>query len=257
MKKSEQNIENDPVRRMLGSLKRVDAPGDFDFRVKARIAKGAPVNIGAKWFPNWVSAAVPLVLVLSAAGYFGIRSIYAPAENLQPIAEEQQPVFSSITETPPQAVTEPAANKILLAQMNEKPANPANPGTNAVILSKKLISPTASSNRKTGGSIDMTQREGRPKNLRKPREFENPGGIGAKEILSQIGLDINYSETSWKVGGVRQNSVAERSGLKSGDVIEAINDQNLTEKATLTTPFSGKSIRVRRDGVSVYLELKR
>ncbi len=36
--------ENDEIHRLLGTLKRVEAPKDFDFHVRARIAKSRPVE---------------------------------------------------------------------------------------------------------------------------------------------------------------------------------------------------------------------
>ena len=50
--------------------------------------------------------------------------------------------------------------------------------------------------------------------------------------------------------------MAERSGLKAGDVVEAINDQNLTKRSTFDSKLKGKSLRVSRDGKSMQIELK-
>ena len=68
-------FENERVSNLLGSLTRVEAPGDFDFHVRSRIAKGRPVDRKAVLLPGWVRFAVPLVLLLFVGGYFGFRAI--------------------------------------------------------------------------------------------------------------------------------------------------------------------------------------
>lgn len=249
-------FENEPVSNLLGSMKRVEAPDDFDFHVKARIAKGRPTDRNASLLPAWARFAVPLVLVMFAGGYFGFRALYSSVANVQPIAEVQQLGTVPVSEIPAREVVEPSANKVVIAQIDEKPSSNTTekPG---MILPEKLVARTGSSNKKVvGGSVDFGQREARTRSIKKPKDIENPGGIPAKDMLTQMGIDAGYSNSSWKVGSVKQNSIAERSGLKTGDMIEAINDQNLTEKTTLASPFRGKSIRVRRDDKIVQIELK-
>jgi S1-C subfamily serine protease len=81
--------------------------------------------------------------------------------------------------------------------------------------------------------------------------------FATKDALSSMGVDANYAGLSWTVGGVRQNSPAERSGLKAGDVIEAVNERPLAEKTAFESKFSGKTVRVRRDGKVIRIQLKR
>lgn len=84
-----ENKDTDAVAGLLGSLPRVEAPNDFDFRVKARIAAGQPAKIA--WFPSVARVAVPLGLVLSVGGYFGYRSNYyqAAATDVATVAKSQ------------------------------------------------------------------------------------------------------------------------------------------------------------------------
>lgn len=267
MRKEEQNfveIEDDAVGQLLGGLKRVEAPGDFDFHVKARIAKGRPAARNASLIPSWLRVAVPLVLILFVGGYFGFRSIYSPDVNVEPVGlvKEEQPVkiapidaepSAEVAEVPldgtvrnPIEVKPPITDDKIVASVNKSP------------VPERLVVKTGSSNRNSDGSSRVSaQRIARPITLVKPKEFENPVGINARDILMQLGINATYSEASWKIGVVTQNSIAERSGLKAGDVIEAINDQNLSEKTTLAMPFSGKNIRVRRDGKIMQIDLKR
>ncbi|MBK8464840.1 MAG: hypothetical protein IPL32_03335 [Chloracidobacterium sp.] len=248
-------IENDPVRRLLGSMKRVEAPGDFDFHVKARIANGSPVDKSASLLPTWVRYAVPLVLLLFVGGYFGFRAINSPnVATSQPIAA----VPVSNIEPPAQATTqvvEPPANMILATQRDEK--LPESNTRSKITLPEKLIASTGSAKKNSGdGSFEVTRRISQPIDIRKPKDVVILRSISTKELLMQLGVDAAYSDSSWKVGDVKQNSKAQRSGLKIGDVVEAVNNQILTEKNSFGSPFSSKSIRVRRDGKSVQIELQ-
>lgn len=73
-----------------------------------------------------------------------------------------------------------------------------------------------------GGSVDMSSTISKP--------------------LSAIGAETTQSGKAWTVGEVKQNSVADRSGVKSGDVVIKI--------------VPGKFVRVRRDGKIVEIPLK-
>ncbi len=270
MRKEEQNfveIEDDAVGQLLGGLKRVEAPGDFDFHVKARIAKGRPAARNASLIPSWLRVAVPLVLILFVGGYFGFRLIYSPAANTEPVARVdtvRQPDIAPVIEMPVQTeIVTASTNKELTAQIGMKPTNASE--KTAVVMPEKLVSKTGSTNQNRGGGFrDESVGPGtvlRPKGIDShrilPKQIVGSSGLAAQDMLTQLGINATYSEASWKIGVVTQNSIAERSGLKAGDVIEAINDQNLSEKTTLAMPFSGKNIRVRRDGKIMQIDLKR
>ena len=49
--KNTQEPEFEEIGRLIGGLKRVEAPKDFDFHVRARIAKGRPVERTRSWLP--------------------------------------------------------------------------------------------------------------------------------------------------------------------------------------------------------------
>jgi len=69
----EKEFDNEPIANLLRDLKRVEAPKDFDFKVKARIAKGVtPTRTGV---PLWVKAATPVGLLVAIGGYLGMTSL--------------------------------------------------------------------------------------------------------------------------------------------------------------------------------------
>ncbi|MEP6789145.1 MAG: PDZ domain-containing protein, partial [Acidobacteriota bacterium] len=65
-----------------------------------------------------------------------------------------------------------------------------------------------------------------------------------------------FTASSWRAEAISAHSMAERVGVKAGDMIEAINDQPLSEKTVFGNKFDGKSLRIRRDGKSMQIELK-
>ena len=270
-----ENKDTNAVAGLLGSLPRVEAPNDFDFRVKARIAAGRPAR--AVWFPAAARVAVPLGLVLSVGGYFGYRSVY------QPIANDATVVSSAKPETVPITAT---TDEIVKANV-AAPETPGDVGSGKltvkppVVDDKMLtsvktdidpkIDPLADDRRTVGnsrgGSFDTAVKESRtvyPRGVNpnakvpvKSRDFDRPGAILAKDVLTQFGADVVYSGSGWRVAVVKDNSAAQKAGLKSGDIVEAINDQPLKEKTSFKGQFSGKSMSLKRDGATLVIDLKK
>ncbi|MEO7659678.1 MAG: hypothetical protein ABIV48_08685, partial [Pyrinomonadaceae bacterium] len=83
--------ESDSISQLLGSLRRVEAPNDFNFRVRARIAKGRRAKVKTDWLPVAVRYAMPLVLLVLIGGYFGFNSFYQPGEVNVPVVAEVKP----------------------------------------------------------------------------------------------------------------------------------------------------------------------
>jgi len=228
MTNKENNFENDEVGRLLGSLKRVDAPGDFDFRVRAHIAAGQPATKGT-WLP--ITARVTAVAsIMLAAGYFGFRSFYSPPPTPQQASSVPAPIVRQTAAVQPQ--TPQVAESV--------PSNNARPRDEIALRSPNADEKVVGSARqskgpkvnKKGGSFDVSLGISSP---RAPRK-------SARDSLSEIGIGANASGSDWAVSEVKQNSAAERSGLKVGDIIVG--------------GKVGKTVRVRRDGKIVQIELK-
>lgn len=268
-----ENKETNAVAGLLGSLPRVEAPNDFDFRVKARIAAGRPARVS--WFPNVARVAVPLGLVLSVGGYFGYRSVYQPASadvaavaNTQAnsFVQRQPSIDVSTTNSPSTLSTDPINAEKMLTKPQSVDEKVVASVSNSQIRTPNPSSSSVSDDRR-GGSFDITQNDSKkvyPKGvdprrrvLVTPREFQQPGAISAKDVLTLFGADVVYSESGWRVAAVKVDSSAQKAGLKSGDVVEAINDLPLNEKTSFKGQFSGKSMRLKRDGSTVLVDLKK
>lgn len=237
------------ISQLIGTLKRIEAPKDFDFRVNARIAAGKPVDRKVSWLPALVRYAVPLGLLLVVGGYFGLNAIYSPQAADVPVVAETKAQPAPIAVAPP----------VITAPVNESVVSPANQTVavktesappsmvNKTVIRepvKKTGSPDKSTER-GGGSIDSASRDIK---IITPRDANTntsvqPGSnasvpiptLSTSEILARLGVRMG---SGGKVESVAPGSAASRSGLKAGDIIESVGGQ-------------GKSLRVRRDGKTV------
>ena len=208
MENRSDNFENDDISRLLGSLKQVDTPADFDVRVRARIAQGKPSE-GRAWI---FAPAAATLLVMVAVGYLGFRSYNSPSLD-QASVVPSLPVQSETAPEPQVTLSAPAPvieTKDTVAETGPPPSKP--------------------SNKKDRVSV--------PHKPAKPED-----GAGSLDIAVGISEPLSGAETdSGTVREVKQNSAAERSGLKPGDVIVG---------------RSGDTLRVRRNGKIIEIKLKR
>lgn len=251
------------VSRLLSAMKRVDAPKDFDFRVRARIATGRPATRPAFGLPAAIRYAIPLVLLVLIGAYFGFNAFYADKYVDVPVVAEA-PIFSTVIEPPSNGGIVTPSNVPGEHAAVKRPENHTI-GT-VVPPAKKAPNTVLPTNRTGGGSFDEAGREERKiyrggfdpnaKPATNTKMPDRAAQIPAKEILNLFGVNGTFGEAGWKVDSVGTDTVAGRSGVKAGDVIEAINDQPLTEKMSLKGGFNGKTLRVRRDGTTVQIVLK-
>jgi len=267
--------DDDPVSKLLGELKHVDAPGDFVFHVKARIAAGRPENKAGSWLPLSVRVAMPFGLLVLLGGYFGFYSLFSPGTaNVLPVAEIQPP--SDVKMSKPQEVVsvstplvdfEPVApDEVRPTETVDKTIARSNVKRTSSQRSTPDASGAGSFDISEGGFVDSSQSEATeifPKGLdpnrrviTDPSEINGPSARPAKDVLSSIGIVANYSGSSWAVTNVRPGSLAERSGLKGGDLIEAINGIVLAGGTVFDARFGITSLRVLRGGKVIQIGLK-
>lgn len=259
--------DDEKISGLLAALPRVEAPNDFDFRVRARIA-AAPrsINAGTR-IPMAVRYAFPLVLLLLLGMYFVFDRFYpAGSASVPPVAEDRPGI------PPPQTLPQSndgnvqPDNETLAGGKVSRTPEAVNPGSNTPATPKTSLNSRPPEKVSTGGSFDETSNIKRAKFPKgfdpnrkptaKPRDFDQTSGESAKDVLSLIGIDGRYSESSWTVGNVRAHSTAERAGVKTGDVVEAINDEPISEKTSFHGAFTGKSLKIRREGREIRIDLK-
>jgi hypothetical protein len=246
MANEENNFEND-ISRMLGSMKQVDAPGDFDVRVRARIAQGRP-SAGLSWISATASVAA-MLLVIATAGYLGFRSFYSPVPTVEQAASARL-TQEEIAKRGMPTAAQPTSNEGPVGDVDDQGMDKIVTPTNKDQASDSIASkPREMQPSIPNGLADTPRKRDRQPGGGNPEPASRiPDVITApastrhlsKEILSTFGIEANNSGSGWTVGEVKQNSRAQRSGLRTGDVIETL---------------SNNRVRVRRGGKAVQLTL--
>lgn len=263
------SADEQKIAQMLGGLRRVEAPGDFEFRVKARIAKGAPSESGPAPLFGKFKYFAPLALAMIVAGFIGFSDLMSPRVNNEttlanapraasPSANDQSENFVS---TAPAVVPGPAAAASVPARQDREEI--ASAGHNR----KSNRRPSAISENTGGGSKTSTGRSVKvlinPRGMdptplntsQKPSEVEGTPKTSVRELLSLLGVDAEPAANGWMVKSSKSNGAAERSGVKAGDVIEAIDDRQIDANSVFTGNFGVKSLKVLREGKSLVILL--
>ncbi|MGE3467103.1 MAG: hypothetical protein AB7J13_09230 [Pyrinomonadaceae bacterium] len=245
------------IAAMLGALERVEAPGDFDLRVRARIARGRPTEGRASWIPTLARIGAPAALLLFVAAYFGYSSLYrniqvnvpdvAGVENVVPKAPLPDPTVAEVVVSAPE---EPAPRSAA-----EKPEVRSPEVASVAKKPKKSVNSNADSG---GGSFDsalgVANAPITPKKVAPPSNMGvPPGELSVKEVLGRIGVSGASTGSGWRVESV--SGRASRAGVEVGDVIEAVNGIPIGVNVMFTKNFAGSSLRVRRDGSVIQISL--
>lgn len=265
------SAEDSKVAALLGNLKRVGAPGDFDFHLKARIANAKPSTYRSTGILPIFRYAAPLVLLLLIGGFFLVNDMFDIEGGDVP----------SIVET--QSITGPLQTEAVVAQTNststDLPTNES--GVRAIEAGiDEAITPTRKPRRPAvdnsirvsaelpqGGSRDQTVRPSEvrilPPGFNAPESIANvrptvsssPVSVTVGEVMQMLGIEGSFQSSGYRIGTISTNSIAERAGIKSGDVIESINDTRINEKTVFAGVFGGKSVTVIRDGKPMTINL--
>jgi hypothetical protein len=245
----------DEVSRLLTALPRVDAPSNFDFQVKARIASRKQPRSWIDRIPVAVRFALPtlLIMLVGAYVYFYIASGYTtPGQQGESVAGNPAPP------TVDQPAAEPAAPVATSGELaTQQGATPAPRGG----TQDRVTSPNKQNSKvPQGGSKDFALDN--PKSIggngagdprKAPGVGPNTSQLSVKQVLSPIGIDTVYENGGWKVLVVTANSPAMRSGIIKGDIVTAIGNQQLNQNSSfrkasagqLTVMRAGKPVNIR------------
>lgn len=238
------NLDEEKIAGMLGSLARVEAPKDFDFHLKARIAKGRPNEVrSGRLFPvlRYVLP-VALVALVGAGIYLNTSSGPGPVAAVVPNATAPQPASSIDNNSIATSKPEPTAT----AQMPERSAQTP-PSDEPQIAQAPKTEPGSRSRdfNDRAGSSDKTLRV-----MPTPR---NPPGteqkkLNAREGLALIGISADFESGRWTVKSVKASEVADHIGVKAGDKIIAIDGKVIDDKTEFDGGVTVSVIRVDRGG---------
>lgn len=273
------SVEDEKVRQMCGGLKRVNAPKNFDFRLKARIAAFKPQTAKSPVFA-FLRYAAPLGLVVAIFGAIVSNNLFSVDNTAVPQLAE------SFTETPRLENSAPIEDETpieLASRENGPTANfgtftanensnskqiltfPANVRNEVGKFVKNLNNKNRAVENDGGGSRDSASTQSRirvpqsfnvNKSVETPNNFTNPTAFSVKDILSTIGIEASFAGNGWKVQSVRQDSKAELSGVKTNDIIEALDDTKLSTDTIRTNSINVKKITFIRNGTKFEIVLK-
>lgn len=274
------SLDERRISDLVGRLEKVPAPKDFDFRLKARIA-AVRENGGVK-ASGWraLRYALPLTATLVIAAFIMIQAgLFSPAsettldnfvaesvENRQPSDEPEPPASNrEVARTTNTAVPvdQPAAPDVPVGK--SKTVNDLTARRNPVQKQVRL-DPKPSPTEEPLSSKDFTVR---PSNVQimpegltpqpaipENKDLKTDDSVSALGVLQILGVETVEEGAKLRVKAVRENSLAGRSGVKPGDVIEAIDEQKIDRENRLLKLGGGRTMTVTRDGRILKLELK-
>jgi membrane-associated protease RseP (regulator of RpoE activity) len=260
--------DDEQVSRLLSGLNRVQAPADFEFRVRAGIASRNADGRRSWWIPITAGLAAPLVLAVAGAAYFGFIPLPGQQTAEVPLVAEAGPMPFAPAADPSSASQPGAALPAAPIVENDEP-RPVN--ANDRVIAAEMPRRSVNTNRTVtvtgGGSFDEALSEGKklfPRGISPGRELpanvvapDGEGQIRARDILTMMGISASFTAAGCTVSSVAASNLAGRAGIKAGDVIEAINGQPVSENTSFGNKFTGKSLRVRRDGKVIEIGLGR
>ncbi|MBA3351484.1 MAG: hypothetical protein H0U23_03510, partial [Blastocatellia bacterium] len=201
---NEQNgldIENGEVAGLLRELPRVEAPGDFDFGVKARIA-AANSKPNTSFLP-FLKVAAPLSLLLVVGAFVILYGTLPGDTSVGSVAEVSAPQDPQISLKAEPATVQPLANPVSTPQVGDRSGEQAAVAIPIPIQTRRT-GPVRRANRaqpisvREGGSIDSA--------LRPARVIPAPSDVPVREILERLGMKAEFIDGGWKVRSTTDNS---------------------------------------------------
>ena len=265
------SADEQKLREMCLALNKVDAPKDFDFKLKARLAGAKRSDYAPRFGFAWRYAlpALALILVLGLLAFNGAFS--APNESPlfaeNPVAAPTNPALPQNTTissvAPPPQI--PDQNPVDLPPAQTLPKVLQSEVAVSKTKNRAAFKTRQSKNDNFGGSADKSaktppvllpkgfdQNSVTPKNL----NIQPSSPITVKDVLSISGINADLENGKWKVKSVTANSIGESSGVKENDVIEAIDDQPLSAETVFVKTVKGQTITIMRNGEKSQLKLR-
>ncbi len=252
--------EGGDVALMLSALPRAEAPANFEFRVKARIAVGSSPR--ATLFP-FLKIAAPLTLVLLVGALVVFYGVLPGEVDVPVVTDSAQkvPVPVEANAEPPTPPAQAAASPGIAQSNSESPYESYVAAARPTPV--RRAAPAVAVRSSEGGSRDFSLNSAQPKlppgfqsvESRNLNANVSPSGadIPVRNVLGILGIAADYANGGWKVQSVVEKSVAARAGVRASDVIEAIDGQPLKSDSLLKG--DAKVFTIRRDGKQMSLSL--
>ena len=243
-------VQDEKIASLLGGLESVDAPHGFESRVMRRIAErrsgGETHRSVLLLVLKFAAPAAMLVLMGMLFVFFGDSEVSHAL--VPPVQEMNSPIAPPATEAPPAlegALASASPTEIQPAV--QPPANTARP--------KPAPSPRIMSE-------DFAV-QGPGETLRPERLDPDPAaGVPPSrrflpiQLLDVFGIESVCTSVNCTVRKVRPNSPAARSGVLEGDAVISIDEKPVGTTHLYPEEPQIRSIKVRRDGQIIRLQLR-
>jgi hypothetical protein len=259
------------ISEMCCALKKIEAPKDFEHKLKARIARSTQSDFQPRfgWAFRYAAPAFALLVVLGLL-FFGSGIFSGSREGLtaqtQPETQTPtalQPQNTMVSGFAPRENT-PDSNT---DQTVIPPANQSLPkisGSETARIDSRKPAKDASENRHEPGRVskDFSVTPARQLNVnsnmapRIPQIIERESPMNVKEILLMNGINADLENGKWTVKSVTSNGVGESSDIKQNDVIEAIDSQTLSGETVFNKTVKGTTVTVTRNGEKIQIKLR-
>lgn len=258
-------IADEQVTELLRSLPRAEAPGDFESRVRGRIARGTsgPRNTSRLWLRYALPALLAVLVSAVAVNVYVSRpDETGTAEPTPDVSPATAPPGPDVPARLPSNVLAESATP-LPAPVVDSHADKRRSGVRSVSMPARHKASTVpagfvkdSAVRKGKDPIILKDVDPTTGNLASPgNDFPTSGPLNVSALLQLMGIDGEKAEGGWKVKSNRSGSMAERSGVKAGDIIESIDDKPLTDGSPFNSISFG-SLQVVREGKRVRLPIR-
>jgi hypothetical protein len=294
MNKEPENLSrnDEKLRGILSSLEKVDAPKDFNFKLKSKITDAKSTRVNSTFW-RYFAIAVPSLACVMLIAFFAFNRNVSPMQDtiatvenpqkIEPaaIVNEVKPIQTSNTfvaedknsnEPPKPAKNSPlvepkVVDEKIIAEPKpvdekiyakiEKPRNTA--VKNERVLSKVPKVKDEFIGQKTSAVTDIPKPilpKGLNGNSPSLKINETDTVFEIENVLKDLGIETTAENGKLKVKSVTKKSLAENSGVKTNDVIDAVDNQKITPKEIRKKAFDAKSINVIRDGKTIELKLQ-
>lgn len=270
---------------LLRGLPRAQAPADFELGFRTKLARTKELKRPLPPVWNALRYGLPAAAAALILGFVIFNSnLFRPAAGPDPVAEVQETpaATSGGTDAAPSSA---GPEEELTADAGEEPGPAAGIDRSSSNTERRSDAGGADVGNKSApeGAVerdDIEVRDTRPeedrtktlaltenkpinppgiepdKKIDTPPVQPSPAEFTAREVLSQLGIEASFADGGWKVAAVRKNSAAETSGVRTGDVVLAIDGQRLTAGPLEKGSFQGRTLTVRRGASELGIDIR-
>jgi hypothetical protein len=237
--------KEETISRLLGSLPTAEAPENFEAMVRSQIADRRPAESSGRpvlWLA--LKFALPMLLLVFLGAFLIVSDDSSLDTGMVPPVDSSSVPSMDLDEKVP-------SNDVAVNSRNES-GRPQPVNRNA-----EVPKTTPPSEVKALSQDDTTRFPPGvdPRNATKTNKRPSPGRISPISILSFIGITSACSPVSCQVRALQAGGLADRAGVRVGDVVEAIDQRPIDSTHLFSGEVAVRTLRIRRDGKQLTISL--